>query len=399
MTAAGDDTSEQVSSQVNEMKQQLESENNDDRILDILVSLNSVAITLDTLKSTKIGVLVAMLKKSKNVTVSMMAKELVAKWKEIANTAEEPALVPKTKKDELPIFVYTVKVPHGDGSFHIEDNVAINLVKYRHAINREKKEASVKSQPNEQPDIMKLERKDTCDSNLEPHLQEVDDAADDEPRCPLASPSTLTRSDTTLEHSHSDLHSQQSGSKRKVFYQNDARSKLKWSPPDPRSELKWTPPKSSPGKEQSTLILKPLHSFSTRRERVEEAQNCLKIPLQQHQVPLIVGSSGHFIKKIERETSCLVSIQGKGNKFDKFASNEPLHAKIVGTAYAVEKASEIIHSVIAKVDESNNISKASYDIFASHVADSDQHSALFCKVHFPIWLVRDDSCRAQLYRE
>ena len=404
MTVVGDDSSEQISSHVTEIKQQLEVEKEDNRILDFLVTLSQLAIDLNILKNTRIGVVVAMLKKSKNVTVSMMAKELVSKWREIADRAPAAVSVPTPMKDGQPEFLYTVKVPHGNGSFHIERNIALDRVKYRHEANAKKLVAPTKSEPIHKTEKTKLEMKESpkapCrESNAEPYVQGLDGALLDQPRCLVTSPSTLTHSDTTVEQTHSDLHSQHSGSKRK-YVDDQARSTEQMK----RSCLKsegpmWTPPSRLQGTAQPSMIPQPLHSFSGRQEKLEETHNFMKIPLQPHHAPLIVGSNGHFIKDIERQTGCFVRIQGKGNKFDKFASNEPLHVKIAGTTSGIEKASGIIHTIIAQVDKSNDLPKATYNSYTTNTADPDRDSTLFCKVHFPTWLVHDDSSRARLHCE
>ena len=66
-------------------KKQLGKEDNTtERILDILAQVGKVQISLELLKSTKIGKTVGRLRNSKNEKVAAAALEIVGKWRKVA---------------------------------------------------------------------------------------------------------------------------------------------------------------------------------------------------------------------------------------------------------------------------------------------------------------------------
>jgi hypothetical protein len=184
----------------------------DEAILNELSALHNISITLEILRSTRIGATVASLKKSKNGAISLLAKELVAKWKVIARTGEQVvAAVPSSEDDiacnqtvlnanDLPNLEYTVKIPHEDGSFHVEENIAVDRVKYRHETNTKHKHA--KSDPAQQSDAI-----------IGHGLGDIEIESD---RCPVYTSSAPTISDITMNQSKAGENSHRGSHKRKL---------------------------------------------------------------------------------------------------------------------------------------------------------------------------------------
>ncbi|KAL3782418.1 hypothetical protein ACHAWO_007107 [Cyclotella atomus] len=229
------------------IKQKMLTEADDEVIQNELCKLNNVDITIEILKSTGIGKQIARLKKSPNKTIALLAKELVAKWKDISHGVKAPdSSLPVAK--EAPEFLYTIEVHHDNGCFHIEENVSVDRFKYRHVESANLNYQAV-SEPSQQPYKAEVSSNDTphASSNqqsdsakiplndaphapeqidLKPHARnelvgnptanaDIDLLFQEHEGCPMASPSTLTHSDTTTGQSNSDAHSQQNSHKRK----------------------------------------------------------------------------------------------------------------------------------------------------------------------------------------
>jgi len=323
----------ELNSQILGIKQRLleAANNNDEEILNALCSLNNVAMSIELLRSTEIGKMVSKLKNSANSTVSMMAKELVTKWKEIANSTKDDDETPKPvvestshvlpvgTKHSSPVFSYTVKVPHGDGTFHIEDNIAHNRVKYHHNKN-----------------VNQTDHQGIYETELTNHSAKQHDEYENEiahsKSCRLTSPSTLTNPDIALDQFPSDVCSQPSSPKRKLDHQEDSSGRLKRQ----RScdGPVWTPPKGYVA-QQPGITPKQLYTNNLNKE-------CVKIPLEVDHIPWIVGTSGMIIKDIEQRSGCTINIRGRG-------TNEPSHAELIGDTNAIKTATELIQARVQKL--------------------------------------------------
>lgn len=315
-------TASELNSQILRIKQKLEAaNNNDEEILDALCSLNNVAMSIELLRSTEIGKMVSKLKNSANSTISMMAKELVTKWKEIANNTkddEPPKPVAEFRtKHSSPVFSYTVKVPHGDGTFHIEENIAHDRVKYHHNKNAPRPDKGVY-----QTELMNHSKKHEQYENEIAHTKS----------CQHTSPSTLTNPDSALDQLPSDICSQPSSHKRKSEH-NDESSKCLRTSDGPV----WTPPKGYGA--QPGITPKQLYSNHLKKE-------CVKIPLQIDDIPWILGSYGNVIKDMEEKSGCTLNIKGRGTK--KGRVDEPSHIELIGDTNSIKRATELIQERIDK---------------------------------------------------
>ncbi|KAL7505756.1 hypothetical protein ACHAXN_006671 [Cyclotella atomus] len=332
-TASLNSTSEQ---EIWAVKQKLSSDTDDEVIQNELCKLNNADITLEILKSTGIGKVVARLKKSQNETIALLAKELVAKWKDIASQgAKAPdALVPAAKEetaaigektDSSPKFLYTIKVQHCDGCFHLEENVAVDRVKYRRVESANPNHQAV-SEPSQQPDRAEMSSNDAPHApeaiDLEPQAREkvvVTSTANadihlsfqEHEGCPMASPSTLTHSDTTMGHPYSDSHSQQNSHKRKFE-------------PDQLEES--TGQKRPCSSYAEDIGIAPNQHLSGSR-----GDFVAHVSLDRDHVPQLIGRGGQHIAEIESATGCLIDIRGRGSKHH---SDNPLHAKVTGKTQA-----------------------------------------------------------------
>ena len=369
----GINVSTEQCAQIMATKRRLEAEEGDG-ILDALCSLNNVAINTDILRSTGIGKVVAQFKKSKNKTEAMLAKELVNKWKEIASTEKKSASIKspqptvssqttapnQVKKYEPPVFLYTVKVARGDGSFHIEDGIAKERVKY--CRDDSVVERATSGQTNKTEIETKPESKPTAQSEGVPTW--------------LASPSTLTISETTMEmHSH-DNDSQQNGHKRKSDNQDVSSANMKRS--CSKDAFGHALSVKSVDTANPAVTLKQFlpHSNVSRNSNGKEN---IKVQIRQEAVRYVVGTNGQTIEDIQKRTGCKIFIPPKRYN----GSNEPLCATITGeSSSAIEKASEMINSII---DKATNCTSPSGNYY--------------CKVNIPPWLVYDDVSKARLHRE
>lgn len=368
--------SNELCSQVLAIKQRLESEDGD--ILDALCSLNNVAINIDILRSTGIGKVVAQFKKSTNTTEAMLAKELVNKWKEIASMEKKSAPVKppqptstvssqtnaanQAKKDEPPVFLYTVKVARGDGSFHIEDGIAEERVKYCHDDTVVERATPTKSEPSGQTNKMETEVKPESKSEGVPTW--------------LASPSTLTISETTMEMPSHDNDSQEKRHKRKSGNQDvgSGNTKRSCSKDASAHALSVKPVDAA----NPTVTPKQSHPYANISGKDSNGKENIKVPIRQEAVRFVVGTHGQIIGDIQKRTGCEISIPPKGHN----GSNEPLYATITGgSTSAIEKASEMIKSII------------------NETANCSPSGSNYCKVNIPPWLVYDDISKARLHRE
>ena len=434
--------SSELTSSILAIRQRLESEN-EEHILDDMAALNNVSVTLDVLKATKIGLTVGNLKKNKNGAISMMARELVAKWKRIVNMDKEVlalkeklevasdneahlnalqalnnidvtadtlkstciqptvAALSKNKNDAIaklageiiakweditertaaaatpsaeisekcrkpspdvskkavtPLFVYTIKVPHGDGSFHIEDDVALDRVTYRRGETKRQEPDDDKSKTSRaKSGVMDVDLKDGAlhekqsegeagvsnpDGGREQHEPRANNHSDmptsniQDQRCQLASPSTLSQSETTLEQPQSDSHSQQSSGKRKSNHPDRKVENAK-RPSLTRVHPVWTPP-----------------------ARIE---NGAEPDLKPKQLYPTAGTEWTFDHSSPNKTAAKVA----GN--DNISRCQPSN----------------IH----------------FELASRYRSAKFNERGLYCKVNFSPWLVYDDSSRARLHRE
>jgi hypothetical protein len=235
-------------------------------------------------------------------------------------------------------------VPHGDGSFHIEEDIAVDRVKYKHA--EDVKESVSPTKPEPVKTDAKVEA-EPDGSKPEPYFEAIQDAVIEKRRCPVASPSTLTNSDTTMEQPNSGIRSNQSSQKRKTDHRDESPGQIKRSCSKSDGPT-WTPPKRLSVRDQEP-IPKQLYPYCSMSDTGAASNDCrVEIPLQDEHVSDIIGPNGQVIRDIQNQTGCIVDIIGKGIKrrgFDN--STQPLHARIVGkSAAAVDRAAGMIQCIM-----------------------------------------------------
>jgi rRNA processing protein Krr1/Pno1 len=257
-----------------------------------------------------------------NETVALLAKELVAKWKEIASQGGTN----EVKTNSCQEFLYTIKVQHCSGSFHLEENVSVDRVKYRYVQSANPNHQAV-SEPNQQPD-----RTGKIESKPQAREEAVNSTANaktnlsfqEHEGCRMASPSTLTQSDTTMGHPNSDSHSQQNSYKRKFE-------------PDQLEE-------STEPKRPCPSIAEDICIALNQQPSGSRGDFFAQVSLLHHHVPQLVGTGGKTIRDIESATGCVVDIRGRGSKQ---YLDEPLHAKVTGSTQAeVDGAVQMIQDKI-----------------------------------------------------
>lgn len=329
----------------------------DELILNELYALHNMTITLELLKSTQIGATVASLKKSMNGAVSLLAEELVAKWKEIASKSEQTAasarhcennndtsLDGEVKKGEPAMLVYTVKVTHDDMTFHIEENVALDHVRYRGEVstNEATTAAAKESQGWEEPSSALVSSKLTPITRGEPPNPSKDDT----------SPRQLV----------SDLHSSESSHKRKIESEHNlGQSKRSCSIDGSALGVGIAPKQLDPFSDYSTQELRHYATFHLKAENITH----------------IVGHNGQTIKEIEWKSQCKIQLPRKGEN-----QTNNMCAEIFGSSESgVEMALKMIKAIINAQDS----------VFESHV--------MYCRVFLPTWLVYDEPSKARLHCE
>eukprot|EP00804_Cyclotella_cryptica_P016816 CCRYP_001808-RA/>CCRYP_001808-RA protein AED:0.02 eAED:0.02 QI:136/1/1/1/1/1/4/2242/969 len=418
-------------------------------IISALHSLNNITVNLKTLKKTRIGMIVSKLKVHTDTTISMMANDLIKGWKAIASKEEQmsqPINHEKTHTDESYTYVYTIKVLHDDGCFHVENDVSMDRFKYRHddnqptplALSGPTSLAVAKTTHNH---CFSEDRVDISNAN----------AAIDQCTCPLASPSTLTVSDTTPDQS-----SQGGMYKRKPSFFDDQEKRLEQSPKRSCSKrdahfAASTPTEQSECERHIVTNSNLLHSsdhyneedgvsLSTKKDSrhalaetssspyTKNTSNCVKIPIRIAHISHILGPNGEIVQDIQRKTGCIIDIRGKGHIRRGFeTSNEPLHAKITGDTHgAIEAARGMIRAIIHEIDgcssndpneaEAFSIEKSSpertsvielnkrqnssfepLDQTNNGVIGSTNLKSVYCRLYFPPWLVYDDPTKARLH--
>ena len=101
--------------------------NDCEKLLDILHQLANVHMSLPILAESLIGKSIVTLKSHSNNLVAQQARELVKKWKGIANVEKDQAC---DSHDNTFTYFYTVLIIKA-GGFYLEDNVSSDRVKYR----------------------------------------------------------------------------------------------------------------------------------------------------------------------------------------------------------------------------------------------------------------------------
>ncbi|KAL7522506.1 hypothetical protein ACHAWX_007201 [Stephanocyclus meneghinianus] len=465
--------SDELLKEVLAIKQKLEglstntsSERQHDEIISALRGLNNITVDLKTLEETRISLVVSKLKKHTNTTISLMARDLVQGWKAMAskeeqmarNLTKQPPIHDSMQKDDLTSCVYIVKVLHDDGRFHIEYDIPMDSLKYRHKDNQPTKLAL--SGP-----ANRTVATTAANHCFKEGLVDISDenVATDENRCPLASPSTLTESETTPDQS-----SKQGICKRKSSFFDDQEKRLDQSPKRScfkkdghfgRNSLNQNTecgdiiaaePKrlysSDNGNKKDEEIVSmendSLHGFAKAKSSplAKNPTNFVKIPIQIAHISRIIGSNGEIIRDIQTKTGCMIDIRGKGNTRNGYeGSNEPLHARITGDTSGIDAATGMIRAIIDAIDgyshtasnESEGVSiktssperKSVVEVNTSYMikdrVDDALHcqrgnsrcetsngvigrnklSSVYCRIHFPPWLVYDDSSKARLHRE
>jgi hypothetical protein len=142
-------------------------------------------------------------------------------------------------------------------------------------------------------------------ANADIHLQ-----FQEHEQCPMASPSTLTLSDTMTGQPNSDAHSQQNSHKRKFKPSQLEESTEQKRPCSYAEDIKYTPNQCLSGSRGDFVA---------------------NIPLGLHHVPQLIGTGGQTVTEIESATGCGIEIRGRGSKHH---SDEPLHAKVTGNTQA-----------------------------------------------------------------
>lgn len=289
------------------------------------------------------------------------------------------AMQDQAKMSNTPVFLYTVKILHEDGGFHVEEDVALCRVEYRHE--RAAETAATQANTCKFANEMEIEantssktaRQDVTVTGMSNIDMQIDHGG-----YTVASRSTLTLSDLTMERTHSDIHSQTSY-KRK-------------SDPSIRGQCK----RVKSGGSVETLSEVTQQLYPSFEPSLHESGNCAKFPLTVDQIPILVGKNGDIINEIERKSSCKISIRGRGNKIrgvDDY-HDEPLHARVVGDSNGVKEAIEFIKGTLGGKDLSDLTHPE-----RSYGPVQLEGNQPCCKIHFPPWLVYDDSSKARLHRE
>jgi hypothetical protein len=286
----------------------------------------------------------------------------------------------------------------------------------------------------------------------------------EEYRCPLASPSTLTESETTPDQGICKRKSSFFDDQEKRFDQSPKRSCSKKDAHFDKHALNQntecggivisTEPKrlcssGNENKEDEEFVSienDSLHALAEANSspHAMNPTNFIKIPIRIAHISRIIGSNGETVRDIQRKAGCSIDIRGKGNNRKGYeGSNEPLHARITGDTYGIDAATGMIRAIIDDIDgysytdsneaegvsiktsspERKTVVEVNKSCMYKGRADDALHgqrgnsrfepldhantgrigsiklSPVYCRIHFPPWLVYDDSSKARLHRE